>query len=57
VYLSHENLRAVEKAGALPFTPFKLNTVEPTEASMGARMYHLFIAQARAVHGALPQVL
>ena len=27
----------------MPFIPFKSNTVEPTEAGMWARMYHLFI--------------
>ncbi len=42
-YLSHKNLRAVELAGGMPFIPFKSNTLEPTEASMWARMYHLFM--------------
>ena len=27
----------------MPFIPFKSNTVEPTEAGMWARMYHLFM--------------
>jgi transposase len=42
-YLSHKNLNAVESAGAMPFIPFKSNTLEPTEAGMWARMYHLFM--------------
>ena len=27
----------------MPFIPFKSNTLEPTEAGMWARMYHLFM--------------
>jgi hypothetical protein len=42
-YLSHKNLNAVEAVGGMPFIPFKSNTVEPTEAGMWARMYHLFM--------------
>lgn len=42
-YLSHKNLNAVEMVGGMPFIPFKSNTVEPTEAGMWARMYHLFM--------------
>jgi transposase len=42
-YSSHKNLHAVERAGGMPFIPFKSNTVEPTEASTWARMYHLFM--------------
>jgi hypothetical protein len=41
-YLSHKNLNAVEMVGGIPFIPFKANTLEPTEAGMWARMYHLF---------------
>lgn len=42
-YLSRQNLNAVEVVGGMPFIPFKSNTVEPTEAGMWARMYHLFM--------------
>jgi hypothetical protein len=42
-YLSRKNLNAVEAVGAMPFIPFKSNTLEPTEAGMWARMYHLFM--------------
>jgi transposase len=42
-YLSHKNLNAVQAVGAMPFIPFKSNTLEPTEAGMWARMYHLFM--------------
>jgi hypothetical protein len=44
-YLSHKNLCAVELVGGMPFIPFKSNTLEPTEGSIWARMYHLY-AQA-----------
>ncbi len=47
-YLSHKNLNAVEAVGAMPFIPFKSNTLEPTEAGMWARMYHLFMYQREA---------
>jgi transposase len=42
-YSSRKNLNAVESVGAMPFIPFKSNTLEPTEAGMWARMYHLFM--------------
>jgi transposase len=42
-YLSRKNLNAVESIGAMPFIPFKSNTLEPTEAGAWARMYHLFM--------------
>src|SRR5215211_6767535 len=42
-YLSHKNLRAVELAGAMPFIPFKSNTLEPTGGGAWAKMYHLFM--------------
>ncbi len=42
-YLSRKNLNAVEAVGAMPFIPFKSNTLEPTEAGAWARMYHLFM--------------
>jgi transposase len=42
-YLSRKNLNAVEMVGGMPFIPFKSNTLEPTEAGMWARMYHLFV--------------
>jgi transposase len=42
-YLSHANVDAVEKFGAVPFIPFKSNTRPPTTMD-GAweRMYHMF---------------
>jgi transposase len=42
-YLSRNNLRAVEAAGATPFIPFKSNTVEMIEDSIWAKMYHYFM--------------
>ncbi len=42
-YLSRKNLNAVESVGGTPFVPFKSNTLEPVEAGMWARMYHLFM--------------
>jgi hypothetical protein len=42
-HLSRKNLNAVESVGGMPFIPFKSNTVDPTEAGMWARMYHLFM--------------
>ena len=47
-YLSRKNLNAVEAVGGMPFIPFKSNTLEPTEAGMWARMYHLFMYQREA---------
>jgi transposase len=47
-YLSRKNLNAVESIGAMPFIPFKSNTLEPTEAGAWARMYHLFMYQREA---------
>jgi transposase len=47
-YLSRKNLNAVESVGAMPFIPFKSNTLEPTEAGMWARMYHLFMYEREA---------
>lgn len=44
-YLSRKNMRAVEKAGATPYIPFKSNTVEMIEDSIWAKMYHLFAYQ------------
>src|SRR5215211_2803819 len=42
-YLSRKNLNAVETVGAMPFIPFKSNTLEPTEAGAWSGMYHLFM--------------
>ena len=42
-YLSRKNLNAVERVGGMPFIPFKSNSLEPTEAGVWARMYHLFM--------------
>ena len=47
-YLSRRNLRAVEEVGAMPFVPFKSNTLEPTEAGIWAKMHHLFMYQREA---------
>src|SRR5919112_1450392 len=47
-YLSRKNLNAVEAVGGMPFIPFKSNTLEPTEAGMWARMYHLFMYHREA---------
>ncbi len=47
-YLSRKNLNAVEAVGAMPFIPFKSNTLEPTGAGAWARMYHLFMYQREA---------
>ncbi len=47
-YLSRKNLNAVEAVGGMPFVPFKSNTLEPTEAGMWARMYHLFMYEREA---------
>lgn len=41
-YLSHANVDAVEKFGAVPFIPFKINTKVPTGDGAWERMYHLF---------------
>ncbi|MGI8810383.1 MAG: transposase [Acidimicrobiales bacterium] len=43
-YLSHDNATAVEGVGAVPFVPFKSNTVpvKASEDSAWARMYHRF---------------
>jgi hypothetical protein len=42
-YLSRKNLNAVEVVSGMSFIPFKINTLEPTEAATWARMYHLFM--------------
>jgi hypothetical protein len=47
-YISRKNLNVVEMVGGMPFIPFRSNTVEPTEAGMWARMYHLFMYQREA---------
>lgn len=44
-YLTKANAEAVEKHGAVPFIPFKINSVEPPVGSAWARMYHLFAYQ------------
>jgi transposase len=40
-YLSHANLKAVEKVGAMPFVPFKSNSGSSGSAAW-QRMYHYF---------------
>lgn len=41
-YLSHRNIEAVDAIGATPFIPFKVNSVEPSDTSTWAKMYHRF---------------
>lgn len=41
-YLSRANVAYVEKFGATPFIPFKVNSVEPRDDGAWARMYHRF---------------
>ena len=41
-YLTRRNVAAIEAVGAAPFIPFKSNTVEPTDDSPWARMWHLY---------------
>jgi transposase len=41
-YLAHDNLTAVESVNALPFIPFKSNTLPIMEDSAWGRMYHYF---------------
>jgi len=40
VYLSRKNLNAVETASAMPFIPFKSNTLEPTEVGTNVPPVH-----------------
>ncbi|MCA1696880.1 MAG: transposase, partial [Actinobacteria bacterium] len=49
-YLSHANVDAVEKHGAVPFIPFKSNTRVPSAKRDGAweRMYHSFALEREA---------
>ena len=42
-YLSHRNLAVAEAVGAVPFIPFKSNTVPTVEVSAWGRMYHYFM--------------
>jgi len=42
-YLGHKNVMAVEAANAMPFIPFKSNTLPTTEDSAWGRMYHYFM--------------
>jgi transposase len=44
-YLSHKNLALVERAGGMPYVPFKTNTVVPStdDDSTWAKMYHLYL--------------
>jgi transposase len=42
-YLSRKNAQAVEDAGAVPFVPFKSNSLPPAEDSAWSRMYHYFM--------------
>lgn len=42
-YIGHKNVAAVEAVNALPFIPFKSNTLPTTEDSAWGRMYHYFM--------------
>jgi transposase len=42
-YLGHKNVAAVEAVNAMPFIPFKSNTLPTTENSAWGRMYHYFM--------------
>ena len=42
-YLSHRNTTTAESVGAVPFIPFKSNTVPTLEDSAWGRMYHYFM--------------
>jgi transposase len=42
-YLSHKNLEATAKVNALPFIPFKANTIVPEKNSVWTEMYHYFM--------------
>ena len=42
-YLSHKNLEATAKINAMPFIPFKANTIVPNKNSIWAEMYHYFM--------------
>jgi transposase len=41
-YVSKANTAAIENLGAVPFIPFKSNSVRPVEGSAWARMWHRF---------------
>jgi transposase len=41
-YLTKHNVAAIEQAGAVPFMPFKSNSVEPTGDSAWSRMWHYY---------------
>jgi transposase len=43
-YLSNENLELVEKLGAVPYIPFKLNSREDGGGETWQRVYHMFHA-------------
>jgi hypothetical protein len=41
-YVTNRNAAAVERVGAVPFMPFKVNTVAPTDDSVWSRMWHYY---------------
>lgn len=41
-YLTKNNAAEIEALGAVPFIPFKSNSVKPAEGSAWARMWHMF---------------
>lgn len=41
-YLSKRNAEAIERVGATPFIPFKVNSVRPDEGTAWARMWHYY---------------
>jgi transposase len=47
-YPSHKNMALVNQFGGMPYIPFKTNTVAPTDDSVWARMYHLYMYQREA---------
>ncbi|MEJ7843598.1 MAG: transposase [Rubrobacter sp.] len=47
-YLSRKNVQAVEDAGAVPFVPFKSNSLPPADDSAWSRMYHYFMFNREA---------
>jgi transposase len=42
-YLAHENLAAIEAAGAVPYVPFKINSVQGEAGTAWRRMFGLFL--------------
>jgi transposase len=47
-YPSHKNMALVNQFGGTPYIPFKTNVVAPTDDSVWAKMYHLYMYQREA---------